>query len=230
MAKTFKPRFRRLFPGKLFPDKPFALGAVLVIAGLGVTCVGASEAHANDFFSSLFGGFFAPPHASRSLSYAPDNGWRDVRARRPVSSGGRQAFCVRTCDGRYFPVQTGHGQSSAASCNSFCPASETKVFYGANIDHAVSEGGKSYSALPNAFKYRNEIVVGCTCNGKNQFGLAKVDIHDDPTLRKGDLVAGADGLMVAEQGADRRAASLKLAPVPASPRADASSTPVVASN
>jgi hypothetical protein len=213
----------------LFPGKPFALGAVLV--GLGVACVSASEARANDFFSSLFGGFFAPPQTSRPLSYAPDNGWQDVRpARRPVSTGGHQAFCVRTCDGRYFPVQTGNGQSSAASCNSFCPASETKVFYGSTIDHAVSEGGKSYSALPNAFKYRNEIVAGCTCNGKDQFGLARVDVHDDPTLRKGDLVAGADGLMVAAKAADRRGASLKLSPAPASVLARFDRMPVVASD
>jgi hypothetical protein len=146
------------------------------------------------------------------------------------SRGSRQAFCVRTCDGRYFPVQTGNGQSSAASCNSFCPASETKVFYGSAIDHAVSDGGKPYSALPNAFKYRNEIVSGCTCNGKNQFGLAKVDIHDDPTLRKGDIVAEPGGLMVAAKGADKRGASLKLSPAPESVRARFERMPVVASS
>ena len=42
-----------------------------------------------------------------------------------------------------------------------------------------------------------------------QFGLAPVEIGDDPTLRKGDLVAGANGLTVASHGADKRGASLK---------------------
>ena len=62
---------------------------------------------------------------------------------------------------------------------------------------------------------------------QGQFGLAKVDIRDDPTLRKGDLVAGADGLLVAGKGRDKRGASLKLSPVPAS---DSNPSPVVASN
>ena len=50
--------------------------------------------------------------------------------------------------------------SRAASCNSFCPASETKVFSGSSIDNATAENGKSYSDLPNAFRYRNELVSG----------------------------------------------------------------------
>ena len=100
---------------------------------------------------------------------------------------------MRTCDGRYFPISASDTQSRAASCNSFCPASETRVVYGSNIDNAATEGGKPYSELPNAFRYRNEIVAGCTCNGKDQIGLAPVKIENDPTLRKGDLVAGAMG-------------------------------------
>ena len=119
---------------------------------------------------------------------------------------------MRTCDGRYFPIAASDNQSRAASCNSFCPASETKVVYGSNIDNAATETGKPYSELPNAFRYRNEIVAGCTCNGKDQVGLAPVKIENDPTLRKGDIVAGADGLMVAGRGADRRGASLNFSP------------------
>jgi len=38
--------------------------------------------------------------------------------------------------------------------------------------------------------------VSCTCNGKNPFGLAKIDISKDPTLQAGDIVATADGLKV----------------------------------
>ena len=119
---------------------------------------------------------------------------------------------MRTCDGRYFPITAADSQSRAASCNSFCPASETKVVYGSSIDSAATENGKPYSELPNAFRYRNELVAGCTCNGKDQIGLAPVKIEDDPTLRKGDIVAGADGLMVAGRSADRRGASLNFSP------------------
>ena len=135
---------------------------------------------------------------------------------------------MRTCDGRYFPVPSSDSQSRAAACSSFCPASETKVVYGSNIDNAATENGKPYSELPNAFRYRNELVAGCTCNGKDQVGLAPVRIENDPTLRKGDIVAGADGLMVAGLGADKRGASLNFSPASHQIRSRYQRVPVVA--
>jgi hypothetical protein len=135
---------------------------------------------------------------------------------------------VRTCDGRYFPLQGSDRESRAASCSSFCPASNTEVVYGGNIDSAATTSGKPYSELPNAFRYRNEVVAGCTCNGKDQFGLAPVKVEDDPTLRKGDLVAGADGLMVAGRSADRRGAALNFTPASKSIQARYQRLPVVA--
>ncbi len=151
----------------------------------------------------------------------------EPRPRRAASS---QAYCVRTCDGRYFPISASDNQSRAASCNNFCPASDTKVVYGGDIDSAVTESGKPYSELPNAYRYRNEIVAGCTCDGKDQVGLAPVKIEDDPTLRKGDIVAGADGLMVARRGADKRGASLNFSPAPRQLTARYQRIPVVASD
>src|SRR5580704_18039561 len=142
--------------------------------------------------------------------------------------GGGQAFCVRTCDGRYFPISGPDNQSRVASCNSFCPASDTELVYGSNIDHAGTENGKPYSELPNAYRYRNEIVAGCTCNGKDQIGRAPVSIENDPTLRKGDIVAGANGLTVASRGADRRGASLNFSPLSQQARLRNQRAPVVA--
>ncbi len=129
------------------------------------------------------------------------------------------------------PLFPGHGLRQcepAASCDSFCPASETKVFYGSNIDNAAAENGKPYSELPNAFRYRNELVAGCTCNGKDQIGLAPVKIEDDPTLRKGDIVAGENGLLVAGRSADKRGASLNFSPASDKVRAKYERVPVVA--
>jgi hypothetical protein len=103
------------------------------------------------------------------------------------------------------------------------------VVYGSNIDSAATESGKPYSELPNAFRYRNELVAGCTCNGTDQIGLAPVKIENDPTLRKGDIVAGSDGLMVTGRGADRRGASLNFSPAPERLRARYQRVPVVAS-
>ena len=194
----------------------------------------APSARAQDFFSALFGGFNRPAERMIPMPFASEYDQPRVqrsytpRVSTSNSGGGGQAFCVRTCDGRYFPISSSDSQSKAASCNSFCPASETKVYYGSTIDNASTDNGKSYTALPNAFKYRTELVAGCTCNGKDQIGLAPIKIENDPTLKRGDIVAGADGLMV-NRGADRRGASLNMSPVSQSIRAKYERLPVVAS-
>ncbi len=201
-----------------------AVAALLGAAGL------AQSARAEDFFSSLFGGFGfrpPPPPVERPLverDYSPQPTMELPRAR--ASYGGGQAFCVRTCDGRYFPISATGNESKAAMCNSFCPASKTVVVYGGDIDDAATETGKPYSELPNAFRYRNELVTGCTCNGKDRVGLAPIKVEDDPTLQKGDIVAGSDGLQVATR--DRRSAALNLSPLPESMRARLKHVPVVA--
>jgi hypothetical protein len=207
-----------------------ALGVAAVMSVVAL----APAAHAGDFLSALFGAFgirrpqapmIALPFAGEGDPAAPQT---DAPRQRAGFYGGGQAFCVRTCDGRYFPLPASDNQSRAASCNSFCPASETKVVYGGTIDNAATETGKPYSELPNAFRYRNEIVAGCTCNGKDQIGLAPVKIENDPTLRKGDLVVGAGGLMVAGRSADRRGASLNFSPASEALRARYQHVPVVA--
>jgi hypothetical protein len=201
------------------------LGAVALT---GVSAL-ASAAQAQDFFSALFGGMHRARSPYISLPFANDDGSVPVRRSEPRRyGGGGQAFCVRTCDGRYFPVTASDNASRAASCNSFCPASETTVVYGSNIDNATAENGKQYSELPNAFRYRNELVTGCTCNGKDQIGLAPVKIEDDPTLRKGDIVAGENGLLVAGRSSDKRGASLNFSPASDKVRAKYERVPIVA--
>jgi Protein of unknown function (DUF2865) len=146
---------------------------------------------------------------------------------RPRRESSATAFCVRTCDGRYFPISVRDGQSSAEICSGFCPASETRIYHGSSIDEASTDSGKSYSDMPNAFRYRNELVAGCTCNGKDAFGLAPMKVEDDPTLRKGDIVAGVDGLKVVGRG--RRSAEVNLTPAPLSLlRAKFGQIPIVA--
>lgn len=197
-------------------------------------CALSPAAQAEDFLSALFGAFgggrsHAPPirlpFAGEGGPFAPQG---EERSRAGYFGGG-QAYCVRTCDGRYFPLPAADNQSRAATCSSFCPASDTKVVYGGNIDNAATETGKAYSELPNAFRYRNELVAGCTCNGKDQIGLAPVKIENDPTLRKGDIVAGEGGLVVANRGADKRGASLNFSPASEKLRARYQRVPVVAS-
>lgn len=107
-------------------------------------------------------------------------------------SGRAVAYCVRLCDGRYFPMQRHANATSIQLCNAFCPAAKTQVFNGSQIDHAVASNGARYANLDNAFVYREKIVPNCTCNGKDAFGLARIDVAKDPTLRPGDIVASGD--------------------------------------
>jgi len=204
-----------------------ALGAAAVLCAFSL----ASAAQAEDFFSALFGAFGGRHVAPLQivLPFANEGSPQGDAPRPRVSYGGGQAYCVRSCDGRYFPISGPDNQSKIASCNSFCPASETRLVYGSSIDNAATETGKPYSELPNAFRFRNEIVAGCTCNGNDQIGLAPIGIEKDPTLRKGDLVASVNGLVVANGSADRRGAQLNFSPASERLRARYQSVPVVAS-
>jgi hypothetical protein len=108
------------------------------------------------------------------------------------STGQSLAYCVRLCDGRYFPMPRHSNATSIQLCNAFCPAAKTQVFHGSQIDHAVASNGARYASLQNAFVYRQKIVPNCTCNGKDEFGLAKIDVKSDPTLKPGDIVSTGD--------------------------------------
>jgi hypothetical protein len=168
----------------------------------------SAPASAQSLFDRIFGGIrhavsaparqpsninsFADPFTSLANAISGQSGRGQERR---ADFNPAKGFCVRTCDGRFFPVQARAGMSAAESCNAFCPASQTKLYSGGSIDNAVAGDGTRYDDLDNAFVYRERIVDGCTCNGKTPFGLARVDVNTDPTLRAGDVVATKTGLM-----------------------------------
>lgn len=201
---------------------------MVLTLGLGAAILPLS-AQAEDFFSALFGGFGSRPAPPPRLLPPFANEDAPARERPHITSYGRgQAWCVRSCDGRYFPVAGPDHRSRAELCSSFCPASPTNLVYGNDIGEAVTDSGQPYSDLPNAFRYRDELVAGCTCNGKDRFGLAQVAIENDPTLRKGDVLAGEKQLVVATGSADRRGGPT-FTPLPKSMAARYRHVPVVAS-
>jgi hypothetical protein len=208
-----------------------ALTAAMIAAGLAAA---PSPVRAFDLFEAFFGGDSSPPPSpfQRPLGYGREDSMpfppRPTATIRTRSRSVSAAYCVRTCDGRYFPVTANGDQSRAATCNNLCPASETKVFYGSTIDTATTDGGKSYSSLPNAFKYREQLIAGCTCNGKDSVGLASIAIADDKTIRKGDIVAGEGGLVVANQSASKHRSVANFSPAPERIRAKFARTPVAA--
>ncbi len=188
------------------------LAVVLSLASGAAT----QPALAQDFFASLFAPP-APPVETPDTHLTVRPSFRAPRTER--------AFCVRSCDGRYFPVQASSKSSSAEFCSNLCPATETKVFFGNTIDAAATREGKPYSKIANAFRYRNEFVAGCSCNATGAFGLTHIRIEDDKTIRPGDLVAQADGLVVAE-GSKRQ--GIVFRPVSAA-RVKSERLPIVAS-
>jgi hypothetical protein len=115
---------------------------------------------------------------------------------RPVAAGGSgPVFCVRSCDGRYFPLTMRGAASPVQLCQAFCPASATKVFFGGSIDGASSATGERYADSENAFGYRKALRADCTCNGRDPAGLAPVDLTLDTSLRPGDVIATTNGLV-----------------------------------
>jgi hypothetical protein len=111
-----------------------------------------------------------------------------------AGSSSGPAFCVRSCDGKYFPLMRASA-SPVAMCQSFCPASPTKVYFGSSIDGATSQGGERYADSENAYAYRKALRADCTCNGRDPAGLAPVDLTLDTSLRPGDVIATTNGLV-----------------------------------
>ncbi len=179
------------------------LVAAAVLAGSVALTPGVAAAEG--LFDFLFGGaqkqqqrqaapaqanFFADPFGLNQQAAPPP---------RQVASGSGPAFCVRSCDGKYFPLMRGNA-SPVQMCQAFCPASVTKVFFGSTIDGASASNGERYADSENAFAYRKALRADCTCNGRDPAGLAPVDITLDTSLRAGDVIATTSGL-VAYSGA-----------------------------
>jgi hypothetical protein len=148
------------------------------------------ERYGGSPFSDFFGALFGP----RRYRDGPTDAEKELQKQKDKNAFGN--LCVRTCDGRFFPVNRGgRGDVSLEKvCSAMCPAAQTKMFSGAGIDNAVAADGQKYSAMPNAFRYRTEIVSDCTCNGRDTFGVANIDIENDPTLRAGDYYVRNTGI------------------------------------
>ncbi len=195
----------------MFANRQFA--KVIVLTGIAVLALvmPTGSASAQNIFDTLFGRFNRAPAAPSATAYAdPFSAWNPFGSRpaeTPAAETGGVAYCVRLCDGRFFPIQRQGGQSPAQACNSFCPASQTKIYNGSSIDNSVGPDGRSYRELSTAFTYREKIVPGCTCNGKDAFGLVNTPVAEDPTLRPGDIVATNNGLMAYNGGTSARTAA-----------------------
>ena len=122
----------------------------LLLLGIALAATAfATPTAAQNFFEMLFGGPQRPrqsvpqqanPSADPSQSYF---GERPASAPSSGGGGGRVAYCVRLCDGRYFPIQRHANANPVEICNAFCPATQTQVFNGSQIDHAYAANGRA---------------------------------------------------------------------------------------
>jgi hypothetical protein len=156
-------------------------------------------ASAEGLFDFLFGGLQKPQRQAPAQAnfFADPFGLNQQPASPPravASSGSGAAFCVRSCDGKYFPLMRGNA-SPVQMCQAFCPASPTKVFFGNTIEGASSGNGERYADSENAFAFRKALRADCTCNGRDPAGLAPVDLTLDTSLRPGDIIATTSGLV-----------------------------------
>jgi hypothetical protein len=168
------------------------LRRVLVVAAIvGPVALAPEMSSAENLLDFLFGGGQKQQNQPSLFGNIFNNNAQPASPR-PAVAGSGPAFCVRSCDGKYFPLMRG-AASPTQLCQAFCPASPTKIFFGSSIDHAYAATGERYADSENAFAYRKALRADCTCNGHNPAGLAPVDIAMDGSLRSGDVLATADG-------------------------------------
>ena len=178
--------------------------AAVVAGTLGIAAATApGAAQAQGFFDFLFGGpqrpppqpNYPPPPSPQIGRVAPAPLGQERVNENAGTTGHGVAFCVRLCDGQHFPLERMANATPAETCKAICPNSVTKVYFGSEIEGAVAADGARYSDLNTAYLYRKHLVANCTCNGRDAFGLAPLDVKTDPTLRPGDIVSTKDGLM-----------------------------------
>jgi hypothetical protein len=138
-----------------------------------------------NFLNNLFGNNPAGPSGAPSADLGPQ-------------SGTYRTVCVRTCDGAYFPISfatvPGRFPDDEKACKAQCPAAEATLFSyrnpGEDINNAVSINGQPYTALPNAFRFRQDFNPSCACKAAGQTWSDALQGIDDKAAaeQQGDII------------------------------------------
>ncbi|HEY1638539.1 MAG TPA: DUF2865 domain-containing protein [Rhizomicrobium sp.] len=109
-----------------------------------------------------------------------------------------RTVCVRTCDGSYFPISfatvPGRFSDDEKTCKAECPATDAALYAyrnpGEDMNQAVSTSGAPYTALPNAFRYRQEFTPTCACKAPGQTWSDALKNVDDKAIaeQQGDII------------------------------------------
>lgn len=118
-----------------------------------------------------------------------------VHAETDSMSGG--GYCVRACDGYYFPLIKSALISGQQSCEFACPSARVQLYEGESIEEARNAKGERYAALPTAFSFRERLTAGCSCiDPAASSDYFRRLSRRDPTLQAGDVVVGEKGALV----------------------------------
>src|SRR4051794_3720035 len=162
----------------------------------------ANAARGGNFLDNLFGN-----NNNNTPAPSPDLG---------PQSGTFRTVCARSCDGAYFPISFATVPSrfpdDEKTCKSLCPASEATLYAyrnpGEDMNQAVSISGQPYSAMPNAFRYRNEYVPSCSCKAVGQTWSDALKSIDEKAAaeQQGDIIVTEESAKKMSQPPQQKAA------------------------
>ena len=152
--------------------------------------------------------FVSAPHGAQAGERGVAGGFELLPLVAPRAPAARAApapaprpVCVRLCDGYFFPLPASAGPTADAderpSVALYVPRRGVALYFlpgrSDRIEDAANARGEPYSALPAAFRYRSAGAPACGCRRAGEPGLA---YWRDPTLKSGDAVMTADGIVV----------------------------------
>lgn len=132
-------------------------------------------ARSKDRGGNLFGALTRRQETRSKVTVTRGERSRQTATVRSASTPGYRTVCVRTCDGYFFPVSfsttKGRIGEDKQQCASMCAGASTELFMYQlpmeTLEDARSVDGKSYSELPNAFRFQREFVNGCSCQERD---------------------------------------------------------------
>lgn len=165
------------------PDRMTTHGSVIIHGTRPDNFLGSDTKQKTGFFGTLFG--------NRRVERIREDGTRvetvstEAKAKATKAAvsggvegvhgifrgGGMKTWCVRLCDGFYFPVSYSTNSSAyqrdLAICQGRCPGADVSLYshpsYLDPEDMVSTVSGERYTKLPTAFAYRTTVSSNCSC-------------------------------------------------------------------
>lgn len=179
----------------------FLSGSAFILA-LSTLLAAPAPAGAEDLLDFLFGPDTEAPAQRETRTPSGDVRFGPKRPAKKPGGGGRGGahtggYCVRTCDGYFFPLVKSSHATRQQSCNFACPSATVEIYDGPNIENARNARGETYKALVDSLAGRTDSSARCSCNDPSTSAAYSRDAaRTDPTLQTGDFVIEDEGALV----------------------------------